>query len=98
MLENIQLIGIDNSIPVVFCFDSRIILGAAAAIKSLIDCAEPDITYDIRICHSDLDLEEQKSLTSLVENTRHNIGFHYINRNLSDNTSKNKGSWAEIVY
>lgn len=85
-------------IPVVFCFDSRIILGAAVSIKSLIDCAKENTIYDIRILHSDLDLKEQKNLTSLVEGTKHNIGFHYINPELFKNAPKSKGSWTEIVY
>ena len=38
-------------IPVVFCFDKRILLGASVAVKSLIDCAKEDTTYDIRIFH-----------------------------------------------
>ena len=67
------------NIPVVFCFDSRIILGASVAIKSLIDSAIDSTSYDIRIFHSDLSLKNQKSLVKLTENTRHNIAFHYIN-------------------
>ena len=87
-----------NVIPVVLCFDSRIILGAAVTIKSLIDTAKDTTYYDIRILHSDLRLKEQKNLSSLVEGTRHNIGFHYINPNLFKNAPKSNGSWTEIVY
>lgn len=88
----------NNIIPVVFCFDKRIILGASVSIKSLIDCAKDTTTYDIRIFHSDLDIENQKNLTSLLENTRHNIAFHYINPEKFKNLPCSKGSWTEIVY
>ena len=87
-----------TNIPVVFCFDSRIILGASVAIKSLIDCAKETTNYDIRIFHSDINLKDQKNISALAENTRHNIAFHYINPDLFKNAPKNKGSWTEIVY
>ena len=86
------------NIPVVFCFDSRIILGASVAIKSLIDSAIDSTSYDIRIFHSDLSLKNQKSLVKLTENTRHNIAFHYINPDIFKNAPHNKGSWTELVY
>ena len=87
-----------NVVPIVFCFDKRIILGASVAIKSLIDCAKNDTTYDIRIFHSDLDIENQKNISKLVENSRHNIAFHYINPNLFKNAPHNNKSWTELVY
>lgn len=87
-----------NVIPVVFCFDKRIILGASVAIKSLIDCAKDTTTYDIRIFHSDLDLGNQKAINSLVENTRHNIAFNYVNPDLFKNAPNSNGSWTEVVY
>lgn len=87
-----------NVVPIVFCFDKRIILGASVAIKSLIDCAKNDTVYDIRIFHSDLDLKNQKSLNLLIEGSKHNLGFHYINPKLFSNAPKSKGSWTEIVY
>lgn len=87
-----------NVIPIVFCFDKRIILGASVAIKSLLDSANEDTIYDVRIFHSDLDLKTQEMLTSLVEKTRHNMGFHYINHNLFKQMPCSKGSWTEIVY
>ena len=86
------------NIPVVFCFDSRIILGASVTIKSLIDCAKETTNYDIRIFHSDINLKDQKNISKLTENTRHNIAFHYINPDLFKDAPKNKGSWTEIVY
>ena len=88
----------NNIIPVVFCFDKRIVLGASVAIKSLIDCANEDTTYDIRIFHSDLDIKTQKALSSLAEETRHSIAFNYVNPNIFKGLPKSKGSWTEIVY
>ena len=85
-------------IPVVFCFDKRIILGASVAIKSLIDCASENTAYDIRILHSDLSLENQKNINKLAEKTRHNIAFHYINPEIFKNAPHNNKSWTELVY
>jgi len=87
-----------NLIPVVFCFDKRIILGASVAIKSLVDCAKDDTTYDIRIFHSDLDINNQKNITHLVEGTRHNLSFHYINPEIFKGAPHNNKSWTELVY
>lgn len=87
-----------NVIPIVFCFDSRIILGASVAIKSLIDCAKDTTTYDIRIFHSNLTLKHQKNLSILTEGTRHNLAFHYINEKIFSGAPHNNGSWTELVY
>jgi len=87
-----------NVIPVVFCFDSRILIGASVSIKSLIETAGENTCYDIRIFHSDLSLKTQRALSSLAEGTRHTIGFHYINPELFKGYPKSKGSWTEIVY
>ena len=87
-----------NRIPIVFCFDKRIVLGASVSIKSLVDTANADTSYDIRIFHSDLSLDYQKSLTSLVKNTNHTIVFHYINPEIFKDAPKSNGSWSEIVY
>ena len=86
------------NIPVVFCFDKRIILGASVAIKSLIDCAKEDTIYDIRIFHSDLNIKNQNNIKKLAENTKHKIAFHYIDSNLFKNAPHNNKSWTELVY
>ena len=88
----------DRVVPVVFTFDKRIILGASVAIKSLIDCAKDTTTYDIRIFHSDLSPKNQENIKKLAENTRHSIGFHYINPDLFKDAPRSSGSWTEIVY
>ncbi len=87
-----------NRVPIVFCFDKRIILGASVTIKSLVDTAKAETNYDIRVFHSDLSLDYQKSLTSLVQNTNHTIAFHYINPEIFKDAPKSNGSWSEIVY
>lgn len=87
-----------NIIPVVFCFDKRIVLGASVAIKSLIDCAGENTCYDIRVFHSDLDIENQKNITKLTEGTRHNLAFHYINPEIFKGAPHNNKSWTELVY
>ncbi len=88
----------NNVIPVVFCFDSRILLGAAVAIKSLLDCAKDETIYDVRVFHSDLSLENQKSLSSLADNSHHNIVFHYIDPKIFKGAPHNNKSWTELVY
>ncbi len=87
-----------NIIPIVFCFDKRIVLGASVAIKSLIDCAKLDTIYDIRIFHSDLDIKVQKNITKLVQDTSHNIAFHYIDPDIFKGAPHNNHSWTELVY
>ena len=88
----------NNIIPVVFSFDKRIVLGASVAIKSLIDCAKDSTTYDIRVFHSDLDIKNQKNISKLADNSRHNISFHYINPELFIKAPHNNKSWTELVY
>ena len=56
-----------TNIPVVLCFDSRIIIGAAVTIKSLLDNAKNETIYDIRILHSDLGLKEQQKRKTIKE-------------------------------
>lgn len=85
-------------IPVVLCFDSRIILGAAVTIKSLLEHAKKTTCYDIRIFHSEINTKDQKALMSLVENTRHEMKFHYVDPKRFKGAPKNNGSWTEIVY
>lgn len=85
-------------IGVVFCFDSRIVLGSAIAIKSLLDCAKESTTYDVRVFHSDLSLENQKNISALAAGTRHHIAFHYIDPKIFAGAPHNNKSWTELVY
>ena len=88
----------NNVVPVVFCFDSRIIAGASVAIMSLFDSAAAATAYDLRIFHSDLSLKDQRNLTLLAEGTRHNITFHYIPPEIFKGAPHNNKSWTELVY
>ncbi len=87
-----------TKIPVVFTFDKRIILAAAVAIKSLIDCAKAETVYDIWVFHPDIDDKTIREFDRLVENTRHSLNFHYIDPARFAGAPKNNGSWTEIVY
>jgi len=85
-------------IPVVFCFDKRIILGASVSIKSLIDNANEDTVYDIRVFHSDLSPKLQSDLGLLVKDTRHKMQFHTVDEKRFKNAPSNRGSWHVNVY
>ncbi len=85
-------------IPVVMAFDSRILLGAAITIKSIIDNANENTIYDFRILHSDISEKNQKNLNKLIQETPHKLKFHYINPKRFEGAPRNKGSWTEIVY
>lgn len=88
-----------NTIPVVFTFDKRIVLGAAVAIKSLIDTAKPETSYDIYVYHPDIDDKTAKEFEKMLEGTNHSIHFEYISKDRFKNAPINKGgSWTEIVY
>lgn len=88
-----------SKIPVVFTFDKRIVLGAAVAIKSLVDTANEDTEYDIYVYHPDIDDKTADEFKKMLEGSRHSITFEYINKNKFENAPINKGgSWTEIVY
>jgi lipopolysaccharide biosynthesis glycosyltransferase len=87
-----------TSIPVIFCFDDRILLGAGVSILSMLDHAAESTEYDIRILHPGLNDSIQQSLLKLVAETRHSMQFHEIPSSRFDGVPKNRGSWTEIVY
>lgn len=88
-----------NTIPVVFTFDKRIVLGAAVTVKSLIDTAKPETAYDIYVYHPDIDNKTAKEFEKMLEGTNHSIHFEYISKDRFKNAPINKGgSWTEIVY
>lgn len=87
-----------NKIPIVFTFDSRIVLGAAVSIKSLIDSADESTSYQIHIFHSDLSSANQKSFYEIIFSGRHEMFFHLIDKKLFSGVPKSTGSWTEIVY
>lgn len=87
-----------TEIPVIFCFDDRILLGAGVSILSLIDAAAKETQYDIRVLHPGLPADSVKAFQELINNTRHCISFVEIPSSRFTNVPKNKGSWTEIVY
>jgi UDP-glucose:(galactosyl)LPS alpha-1,2-glucosyltransferase len=88
-----------NKIPIVFTFDKRIILGAAVAIKSLIDTALPTTSYDIYVYHPDIKDKTIKHFERILEGSSHSITFQYIDKSRFKDAPINKnGSWQEIVY
>jgi lipopolysaccharide biosynthesis glycosyltransferase len=86
------------NIPIIFCFDSKLILAASVAIKSLINSAKSDTIYDIKIFHSDISLKKQIAFTNLLKNTNHEICFYYIDPSLFLNLPKREKIWNEVVY
>ena len=85
-------------IPVVFTFDKRIILGAAVAIKSLIDNANPDTVYRIYVYHPDIDNKTIIEFQKMLENSRHRINFEFVDKKRFKDAPISKGSWREVVY
>ena len=85
-------------VPVIFCFDDRILTGAGVSILSLVETAAQDTTYDIRVLHPGLDPKAEAALASLVAGTRHRITFQHVPASRFDGVPRNKGSWTEIVY
>ena len=62
-----------TEIPVIFCFDDRILLGAGVSILSMLDAAAPGTTYDIHIFHPGFGPAIRGGVDSLVAGTRHKI-------------------------
>lgn len=87
-----------TEIPVIFCFDERILLGAGVSVLSMIDTAADETVYDIRILHPGLSSDAQAALQSLVSQTRHRMKFHEIPSSRFDDAPSGNGSWTEIVY
>ena len=88
-----------KKIPIVFTFDKRIILGAAVAIKSLIDTALPTTSYDIYVYHPDIKDNTIKHFENMLKDTNHSISFKFIDKARFKDAPINKnGSWQEIVY
>lgn len=87
-----------TDIPVVLCFDDRILPGAGVTILSLIDAARPRTCYEVIILHPGLAEDVQAALRSLVAGTRHSMRFIHVPPSRLDGVPKGSGSWTEIVY
>ncbi len=87
-----------TDIPVIFCFDDRILLGAGVSILSMLDAAQDDTRYRIHIFHPGLSGGIRDGLNGLVAGTRHDMTFHEIPPERFDGLPAGRGSWTEIVY
>lgn len=87
-----------TEIPVLFCFDDRILLGAGVSILSLLDAAADDTIYHVHIFHPGFSDAVKADLDALVAGGRHSITYHQIPAERFDGVPRNKGSWTEIVY
>lgn len=87
-----------TEIPVILCFDERILLGAGVTILSMLDSAAETTVYDVRILHPGLSSTAQNALRDLVAGTRHKMDFCEIPSSRFDDAPSGNGSWTEIVY
>lgn len=85
-------------IPVVLCFDDRILTGAGVTILSMLDSAADATSYEIHVFTPGLPNDVLGALQSLVAETRHKIIFHVIDPARFNGLPKSSGSWTEIVY
>jgi lipopolysaccharide biosynthesis glycosyltransferase len=85
-------------IPIVLCFDHRILTGAGVTILSMLDSAAETTSYQFHVFTPGLPNDVQVGLQSLVAGSRHHITFHVIDPERFAGLPKNSGSWTEIVY
>lgn len=86
-----------GKIPIVFTFDDRIILGASVAIKSLLNSAKSETSYDIYALHNGISQKYLDALSEIVP-APHSIQFKFIDKSVFKGVKKNRKSWTEIVY
>lgn len=67
-------------IPVVHCFDNNYVIPASVAFLSMLEHANKKHQYKLYIMHSDITLENQKKLTSIV-NRFANASLEFIDMN-----------------
>ena len=87
-----------TTIPVVFTFDNRIVLGAAVAIKSLLETASESTIYCVYVIHPNLSESDIHAFREMFENSRHCIEFVKVLPEYFAGLPKNNKSWTEIVY
>lgn len=87
-----------NKVPIILCFDERILLGAGVTIRSLIQSAHHSTAYQILILQPGFDDATKSCLSSLVQNTNHEISFFHVPKSRFSHVPTNRGSWTEIVY
>ena len=87
-----------TTVPIVFAFDRRVLRPAAVAIRSLIDAAHKDTTYQIHILHPGFSTKINAAFADITKETRHTVTFHKIDNNQFKGLPSGSGSWTEIVY
>ena len=87
-----------TTIPIVFTFDKRIVLGATVAIKSLLETASETTTYSVYVIHPNLSSNDICAYKEIFKNTRHSIEFIHVLPAYFIGLPKNNKSWTEIVY
>lgn len=85
-------------IPVIFCFDDRILTGAGVSILSMFKAAKHTTRYSVHVFHPGFSLALQAELLVLIENTCHKMKFHRVAPSRFADAPRNRGSWTEIVY
>jgi lipopolysaccharide biosynthesis glycosyltransferase len=87
-----------TTVPIVFAFDRRVLRPAAVAIRSLIDAAHKDTTYQIHILHPGFSTKINAAFADIAKETRHTVAFHKIDNYQLKGLPSGSGSWTEIVY
>lgn len=85
-------------VPIVFAFDDRVLRPAAVAIRSLIEAASEDTTYQIHILHPGFNKKTIEAFGEITRNTPHMLHFHAVDNSRVKELPSGRGSWTEIVY
>ena len=65
-------------VPIVFAFDGRVLRPAAVAIRSLIEAALEDTTYEIHILHPGFSKKINAAFADIAKGSRHEVILHEI--------------------
>ena len=85
-------------VPIVFAFDGRVLRPAAVAIRSLIEAALEDTTYQIHILHPGFSKKIKAAFAAIAKGSRHEVILHEIDSTRFNGLPSGRGSWTEIVY
>ena len=85
-------------VPVVLCFDRRILLGAGVTILSLLDTAAATTCYEIHVLHPGLPQRAMEAFRRLVAGTRHSLSFRHLPPAALGKVPTRGGSRTAVVY
>ena len=85
-------------VPLLLCFDDRILTGAGVTILSAVRSARADTRYRFEIVTAGLDPDVEAALTALVADTGHEMRFHRVAPERVEGLPRSRGSWTEVVY